>query len=57
MRKFQVFTSKLPSFHPKVWKNTVVHGKVIFHQFRPKMATQGLCIQDFVTAEWKEFLF
>ena len=43
MRKFQDFTSMLPSFQS------------IFHQFQPKIATQGLCVQDFVTADWKEF--
>ena len=42
MRKFQDFTSMLPSFQS------------IFHQFQPKIATQGLCVQDFVTACWLE---
>ena len=45
MRKFQDFTSMLPSFQS------------IFHQFQPKIATQGLCVQDFMTADWKEFFF
>ena len=45
MRKFQDFTSMLPSIHPEVWKDTVVHGKVIFPQFQPKRC-QGIHLRN-----------